>query len=108
MIHFLSLPSFLTGHLEWTVTAFRVALGANASQLSYTVPTLESINVTSIPKPQSGESEDCLFLDVFVPEKIFNARETSDGGKFTAMFLVNELIKLKRRLWYGSTVVAML
>ncbi|PVH86075.1 alpha/beta-hydrolase [Cadophora sp. DSE1049] len=65
---------------EWTITAFRVALGANASQLSYTVPTLESINVTSIPKPQPGESEDCLFLDVFVPEKIFDARQMSGGA----------------------------
>ena len=86
MMHFLSLPSFLTAPLEWTVTAFRVALGANTSQLSYAVPTLESINVTSIPKPQRGESEDCLFLDVFVPEKIFDARQTSARGKFTAKY----------------------
>ncbi|KAH7383656.1 Alpha/Beta hydrolase protein [Cadophora sp. MPI-SDFR-AT-0126] len=65
---------------DWIITAFRVALGANASQLSYTVPALESINVTSIPRPQPGESEDCLFLDVFVPAKIFDARKASAGA----------------------------
>ncbi|KAH6719250.1 Alpha/Beta hydrolase protein [Leptodontidium sp. MPI-SDFR-AT-0119] len=64
----------------WTTTAFSVALGVNVSQLSYTIPPLESINLTSIPTPLQGESEDCLFLDVFAPQDIFNACNRSTGG----------------------------
>ena len=30
------------------------------------------LNVSSLPVPDSQTSEDCLFLDVFVPHKIFS------------------------------------
>ncbi|KAG4439805.1 hypothetical protein IFR05_004703 [Cadophora sp. M221] len=59
--------------------SFRAALGANVSQLSYTIPPLQSINLTSIPRHRQGESEDCLFLDVFVSEEVFNSRSGSAG-----------------------------
>lgn len=33
-----------------------------------------------VPPPTPQESEDCLFLDVYVPEKTFNDRQTSHGS----------------------------
>lgn len=54
---------------------------------NYTNPTLQNsstgINLTSLPTPDPRTSEDCLFLDVVVPEKIFNSasakRKRQDG-----------------------------
>ena len=56
-----------------------------------------SLSLADIPKPAAGTSEDCLFLDVMVPEKIYNSPrakkkrgeiekcdcdEDHDGGEF--------------------------
>ncbi len=46
-----------------------------------------SLSLADLPPPAPGTSEDCLFLDVFVPTKIFNGQQwkqkryANRGGK---------------------------
>lgn len=42
-----------------------------------------NLSLASIPPPDPSTSEDCLFLDVFVPKSIFDCKsERNNGGKF--------------------------
>jgi carboxylesterase type B len=62
-------------HPFWLYDGAKIAQGVPASQLQ---PV--QFNISEIPPMDPEESEDCLFLDVMVPLKIFNSvprRETS-------------------------------
>jgi carboxylesterase type B len=60
-------PAWTAGSAE---ALTRYILGLPASNTSFTAP---GANATSpVPQPDPRESEDCLFLDVFVPEDVFS------------------------------------
>ncbi|EKD12431.1 uncharacterized protein L3040_001043 [Drepanopeziza brunnea f. sp. 'multigermtubi'] len=74
-------------HPAWSADALKFLTayltGQNIS--SYTNPTVTQtpamMNLSSVMMPDSQTSEDCLFLDVIVPEKVFNAKrnKTTNG-----------------------------
>jgi carboxylesterase type B len=50
---------------------------------SAAVAELEALNATAPAAPDPRTSEDCLFLDVYVPKSVFDAgrRNRKQGGK---------------------------
>ncbi|KAG9239279.1 prolyl oligopeptidase-like protein [Amylocarpus encephaloides] len=50
-------------------------LGGNTSQYTNSEPSFTPANLSSVPPPAPAVSEDCLFLDVVVPESIFNSKK---------------------------------
>ncbi|TVY80745.1 Carboxylesterase patB [Lachnellula suecica] len=62
---------------EWIINqeSFILAylLGSNTSKYTNSTTSTTATSSTSLPTPAPGTSEDCLFLDVIVPEKIFNS-----------------------------------
>jgi carboxylesterase type B len=42
---------------------------------------MANVNLSSLPTPDPRTSEDCLFLDVFVPTKIFNSTKSKSHIK---------------------------
>ncbi|KAI9055325.1 hypothetical protein LZ554_000285 [Drepanopeziza brunnea f. sp. 'monogermtubi'] len=69
-------PAWAADALKF-VTAYLT--GQNLS--NYTNPTMIQtpaiMNLSSVIMPDSQTSEDCLFLDVIVPEKVFNVTKTN-------------------------------
>ncbi|KAI9815832.1 MAG: hypothetical protein M1832_005246 [Thelocarpon impressellum] len=68
----------------WTLTAQRflpLFLAGNAAAF-YNTSTSASRNtsIPQIPQPQPRETEDCLFLDVVVPKKIYESRGQGSGA----------------------------
>ncbi|KAK4949851.1 hypothetical protein LTR10_011693 [Elasticomyces elasticus] len=61
-------------HPFWQYDGTKVAQGVPASQLQ---PT--QFNISEIPPINAEETEDCLFLDVLVPSKIFNSKAQDDS-----------------------------
>jgi carboxylesterase type B len=53
----------------------KIAQGASVSELEPPV-----FNISQIPPINGEETEDCLFLDVVVPRKIFDSRSSSKGA----------------------------
>ncbi|KAH7360253.1 prolyl oligopeptidase-like protein [Rhexocercosporidium sp. MPI-PUGE-AT-0058] len=53
--------------------------GQNISEYTHPsmMPEPSNTNLTSLLMPGPGVSEDCLFLDVIVPEKVFNITKTN-------------------------------
>ncbi|CZS90086.1 related to triacylglycerol lipase I precursor [Rhynchosporium agropyri] len=53
--------------------------GQNISEYTHPsmMPEMSTNNLTALLKPSPGLSEDCLFLDVIVPEKVFNITKTN-------------------------------
>jgi carboxylesterase type B len=55
---------------------------ATAFNLSAAEAQLENALLNApAPTPDPQETEDCLFLDVFVPKKIFDNRNNNTGRK---------------------------
>jgi hypothetical protein len=55
--------------------------------LNQTASASANLSSASIPPPGPGTSEDCLFLDVFVPKSIFDSwystnSKRNSGGEF--------------------------
>lgn len=61
--------------IAWATTALKLGNGVTATSAptATSSPSLSEI-VAKIPSPAVGTSEDCLFLDVIVPEKIYNCK----------------------------------
>ncbi|KIV78674.1 hypothetical protein PV11_06300 [Exophiala sideris] len=60
-------------HPFWQYDGTKIAQGIPASQLQ---PL--KFNISEIPPINAEETEDCLFLDVLVPSKIFNSKAQDD------------------------------
>jgi acetyl esterase/lipase len=54
--------------IEWLLITEQFLSGGNVSNMTTPAP----LNASSVPVPDSQTSEDCLFLDVFVPQKVFS------------------------------------
>lgn len=54
----------------WELITGQFLAGANITSLENET----TFSLSNIPPPVPGSSEDCLFLDVMVPEKIFNSQ----------------------------------
>ena len=54
---------------------------AGTSNLNLTDPTSLASLVSLIPKPDPRTSEDCLFLDVVVPQQLFKKKPKKGGRK---------------------------
>ena len=59
-----AIPKWVIVGEEWLIEGIQI-LDIDAG---YTAP-----NLTTLPPPDEGVSEDCLFLDLLVPEKIFES-----------------------------------
>ena len=59
----------------WATAALELVNGVptTGTPAATSSPSVSQI-VANIPSPATGTSEDCLFLDVIVPEKIYNSR----------------------------------
>lgn len=62
-------------HPFWLYDGTKIAQGVPVSQLE---PV--QFNISEIPPINPEESEDCLFLDVMVPQKIFDSRQVKGGN----------------------------
>jgi carboxylesterase type B len=69
---------FEIAFIEGNATAFN--LSAAEAQLAASLGS-----APQAPAPSPDETEDCLFLDVFVPKKVFDNRNTK--GKKAAVLL---------------------
>jgi hypothetical protein len=73
----------------WELTEEEFLNGVPLSVLiNQTATALANLSLASIPPPAPGTSEDCLFLDVFVPKSIFDRNSTTKskhngGGEFS-------------------------
>lgn len=64
-------------HPFWLYDGMKIAQGVPASQLEP-----PQFNISQISPINAEETEDCLFLDVLVPSKIFNSRaQKSSWGR---------------------------
>lgn len=72
----------------WSPVGFEFSL-AYAQGLPFNLTAAEAAlaaaNLSSTPDPR--ETEDCLFLDVFVPKHIFNSRSSAGKGKGAAVLV---------------------
>ncbi len=75
----------------WELTQIEFLSGVPLSVLiNQTSSASANLSLASIPAPDPRTSEDCLFLDVFVPKSIFDSKATKhskgesdcDGGEF--------------------------
>jgi hypothetical protein len=50
-------------------------------------PSSDPFDLSDIPLPEAGTTEDCLFLDVLVPKSIYEATvtSTSKGGELPGL-----------------------
>lgn len=62
----------------WLTLAEEFLGGVPASSLAGTYAAIPNITAAQVPKAGATETEDCLFLDVIVPEAIFN-KSTAPG-----------------------------
>lgn len=72
----------------WSAIGFNFSLAyALGLPFNFTAAeaALAAANLSSTPDPR--ETEDCLFLDVFVPKHIFNNRSSAGKGKGAAVLV---------------------
>ncbi|KAL3426049.1 carboxylesterase family protein [Phlyctema vagabunda] len=71
----------------WELVAAQYLTGVNVSTLA-AQQSNSTLSLSSIPKPGPTENEDCLLLDVLVPEPIFNSKKKRTGSSKGAPVLV--------------------
>ncbi|KAG4439719.1 hypothetical protein IFR05_004797 [Cadophora sp. M221] len=64
----------------WFGTSLAFAGGASVESLPPVPSSFTAGNLSSIPPPVAGTSEDCLFLDVKVPKTVFDAPRNQKGA----------------------------
>jgi carboxylesterase type B len=72
----------------WSAIGFNFSLAyAQGIPFNFTAAeaALAAAHLSSTPDPR--ETEDCLFLDVFVPKHIFNNRTNAGKGKGAAVLV---------------------
>jgi carboxylesterase type B len=72
----------------WSAAGFESSLAYALGipfNLTAAEAALAAANLSSTPDPR--ETEDCLFLDVFVPKHIFNSRSSAGKGKGAAVLV---------------------
>jgi hypothetical protein len=67
--------------VAWELTEFDFLTGTPLSVLINQTSQAGNLNLSSIPVPDPRTSEDCLFLDVFVPKSIFDSKATKDSKR---------------------------
>jgi len=65
------IPAWTSVAVDWLTNG----LGAINITAGYTPP-----NITTLPPPMRGTSEDCLFLDILAPKSIFDNRGQGSGA----------------------------
>lgn len=58
----------------WELTELKFLTGTPLATLLNQSSTAANLSLSSIPAPDPRTSEDCLFLDVMVPKKIYDKR----------------------------------
>ncbi len=82
--------------VAWLLTAQAFLTGTPIENL--TRPGSDSgsgggFTLADIPKPDPATTEDCLFLDVYAPKSIYDAKPKKGGGKcipFLTTFVADE------------------
>jgi hypothetical protein len=70
----------------WELIEEQFLEGVPLSVLINQTTAAANLSVSSIPPPDPGTSEDCLFLDVFVPKSIFDCKsKRNSGGEFSRL-----------------------
>lgn len=72
----------------WELTEVDFLEGKPLSVLINQTSASANMSLGNIPPPAPGTSEDCLFLDVFVPKSVFDSRSLTNskrnsGGEFS-------------------------
>lgn len=76
----------------WELTELHFLSGTPLSVLINQTSASTNLSLANIPPPDPRTSEDCLFLDVFVPKSIFDSKATKNskrndnkGGEFSRL-----------------------
>jgi hypothetical protein len=91
-----ALAKILLTIAAWLLTAQAFLTGTPIENL--TRPGSDSgsgggFSLADIPKPDPGTTEDCLFLDVYAPKSIYDAKAKKGGGMcipFLTTFVADE------------------
>jgi len=67
--------------VAWELTEYQFLSGTPLSVLINQTAQAGNLSLASIPPPDPRTSEDCLFLDVFVPKSIFDTKATNDSKR---------------------------